>query len=149
MLVAAAAGQDALVNTIGSRTLKTNTVESDTTRTAVDAATAAGLRRYIGMSAGMVAPISFVFDHIVRPIFFRNLMREHLAVEQIIRASGLDWTIVRPSRLSNKPPSGYVASVETRPRGPISISRADVAAFITSELEHCQYIGQAVFLMSK
>jgi uncharacterized protein YbjT (DUF2867 family) len=148
-VVAAARGCDAVVNTIGSLALRTNTVESDTTAVAVEATTLEGVRRYIGMSAGMVAPVSFVFDHIIRPIFFSNLMREHIAVERIIRTSQLDSTIVRPSMLSNKPASGFIDRVDARPRGPIRISRADVAAFISNELSRRKYVGAAVFVISK
>src|SRR5215471_4048091 len=57
--------QDVLINTIGARTSKTNTVEADTTVIAVYAATAAGTSRYIGISAVMVEPVNPLFDHLL------------------------------------------------------------------------------------
>lgn len=147
-LAAAMTDQDVVVNAIGSGTLRRNTVESDTTRTALETAGRLRLRRYIGLSAGMVAPVSPMFDHLIRPTLFANLYREHLAVERLIRASGLDWTIVRPTKLGDKPAAGYRESNATRPRGPIVISRADVAEFIAREIRDNRYIKQAVFLVS-
>jgi putative NADH-flavin reductase len=69
LVFAAAEGQHAVVNTIGGGTIRRNTIESDTTRVVLRALVRTTIRRYIAMSAGMVAPVSFVFDNIVRPLF--------------------------------------------------------------------------------
>jgi uncharacterized protein YbjT (DUF2867 family) len=169
----AAAAQDAVVNAIGSGTLRANTVESDTTAVVVEVLQRTGPRRYIGMSAGLVAPVGFVFDHVIRPLVFGNLYREHLAVERLVCNSDLDWTIVRPPRLTNGPCHGYVAATDVRlqraaalsapqaarrwPRRPddvrlqgaFGMSRADVAAFIADELVQNKYVHRAVFLVPK
>lgn len=145
----AAAGQATVINAIGSGTIRRNTVESSTTAAVLAALRHAGPRRYIGISAGMVTSVSFAFDHLIRPLVFGNLYREHLAVERLIRESGLDWTIVRPTRLVNRPSRGYVETTGLRPDGPVNISRTDVAAFVAKEVCACQYLQQAVFLVSR
>jgi len=147
--VAASRGEDAVVNTIGSGTVRRNTIESDTTRVILRALARTPVKRYIAMSAGMVAPVSFVFDNIIRPLLLGNLYREHRLVEKLVRSSDLDWTIVRPPRLSNRPPRGYLEATTERPRGPIIISRADVADFIAKVLANDAYRHQAVFLTSR
>jgi uncharacterized protein YbjT (DUF2867 family) len=108
-----------------------------------------GIKRYIALSAAIVADVSFIFDRIIRPLIFRNLYREHREVENLIRASSLDWTIVRPPKLTNRPPRSYIESVVKRPRGPITISRTDVADFISKVIAEDLYHQQAVFLTSR
>jgi putative NADH-flavin reductase len=67
-------------------------------------------------------------------------------MERIVVASGLDWTIVRPPRLTNGPLTGRYRVENGRLPGRsalASISRADVAHFLLSELEnrtHLQHI---------
>ena len=121
-------GFDAVINAIGAGTLRRNDVESTTTGIAVAAAEEVGVKRYIAMSAGMVA-----LD---------------CQVEQIVSASRLAWTIVRPPRLTNRPPAGYVASSERQPNLFLA-ARADVAAFIADEVRSDRYIRQAVFVASR
>ena len=100
------------------------------------------------MSAGMVALDWPLFKYVLRPLIFRHILAEHRRVEEIVRASALDWTIVRPSALTNRPPTGYVASVEMQPRAFVT-ARGDVADFIADELERYKFVRQAVFIASR
>jgi putative NADH-flavin reductase len=62
---------------------------------------------------------------------------------EVIRASGLDWTVVRAPKLSDSPATGRVR-VGTLRLGPRqSISRADVAAFMLAQLDDDRYVHQA------
>jgi uncharacterized protein YbjT (DUF2867 family) len=58
-----------------------------------------------------------------------------------VAASDLDWTIVRPARLTNGPATGRLRA---QARLPVticdSISRADVAQFVIHELEHGEHL---------
>ena len=104
-----------VVNAIGSGTLGRNTVETDTTRAVLEALSRTGIMRYNAMSSGMVAPVSFVFDRIIKPPFFRNVYREQREKEALIRATNLDWTIVRLSKLTDRPER---VTLNQRQRGP-------------------------------
>lgn len=55
-------------------------------------------------------------------------------VEQILRHSTLDWQAVRPTTLSNRRGTGH-ARITTSYPATASIPRADVAAFMLSEIE--------------
>jgi uncharacterized protein YbjT (DUF2867 family) len=145
---AAMSGFDAVVNVIGGGTLRRNDVASSTSAVAVSAAQEAGVKRYIAMSAGMVALEWPLFKYVLRPLIFRHILAEHRRVEEIVRASALDWTIVRPSALTNRPPAGYAASLELERRAFVT-ARGDVATFIADELERNQYVHQAVFITSR
>lgn len=59
-------------------------------------------------------------------------------VEQLLRASGLDWQAVRPTTLSHKPATGRVRHT-TRYPATAMIPREDVAAFLLEELERPQF----------
>jgi len=143
----ALSGCDAVVNAIGAGTLLRNDLESTTTSVAVATAEEVGIRRYIAMSAGMVALDWFLFKYVLRPLVFRNIYAEHCRVEEIVRASCLAWTIVRPPKLTNGPPTGYVAGLERTPKS-FSVARADVASFIADELRDEKYVRQAAFVAS-
>jgi uncharacterized protein YbjT (DUF2867 family) len=147
-LLATISGFDAVVNVIGSGTLRKNDVASTTSRVAVAAAEEVGVHRYFAMSAGMVALEWALFKYVLRPLIFRHILAEHHRVEEIVKASPLAWTIVRPTALTNRPATGYEASLELQPKKFVT-SRADVAAFIADELENNAYARQAVFVTSR
>jgi len=145
---AAISGSDAVVSVIGGGTLRRNHVASATAATAIAAAQEVGVQRYMAMSAGMVALDWPLFKYVLRPLIFRHILAEHRHVEEIVKASALKWTIVRPSALTNRPARRYKASLELQPRA-FMTTRADVAAFIADELERNQYVRQAVFIASR
>ena len=147
-LHAVMAGFNVVVNTISGGTLRRNNVESTAAAAAVAAAQEAGIERYIAISAAMVALEWKFFKYFLRPLIFRNILAEHLRVEQIVSASGLSWTIVRPPKLTNGAARGYLASLQLIPKS-FSAVRADVAAFIADEVENNAYIRQPVFVGSR
>jgi uncharacterized protein YbjT (DUF2867 family) len=63
-----------------------------------------------------------------------------------LRASGLEFTIVRPSRLTDEPGTGLVAAGEAAGRG--EISRDDVAATLRAVLDTPATIGKSFGLSS-
>ena len=72
--------------------------------------------------------------YVVKPILGR-ILRESFAdarrMEELVRASDLDWTIVCPPRLTNGAPKGKIRSnTEGTVRGGFSICRADVATYM-------------------
>ena len=144
---AAITGFDIVVNTIGGGTLRKNDVESSTSAIAVDAAQDVHVNRYIAISAAMVTLDWKFFKYVLRPLVFRNILAEHLRVEEIVKASALNWTIVRPPRLINGPSKRYLASLQLL-RTAFSAARSDVAAFIADEIEKDAYVRQAVFVAS-
>ena len=67
----------------------------------------------------------------------KNLM------EPDVKASGLEWTILRPTRLTNGQRTGrYTVSVGTAPRT-FSVTRADVATVMLRSAEEGLWIGEA------
>jgi uncharacterized protein YbjT (DUF2867 family) len=71
--------------------------------------------------------------------FARRMFAAHYAdlaeMEDVLRASTLDWTSVRPPRLTDGPfTGGYRAAYGRNVRGGVTISRADVADYLLRAL---------------
>ena len=86
--------------------------------------------------------------------FFRSVLghgarRDAREREAAVRQSSLDWTIVRPARLSAGPHTGSYAAVLDAPVRASPISRIDAAAFITSQLVEHTFVRQAPHLVSR
>jgi uncharacterized protein YbjT (DUF2867 family) len=65
------------------------------------------------------------------------------AMEQMVRASDLDWTLVRATRLVNDPLTGHhQVRPQYPPPGLTKISRADVAHFMIGALTDSSYLHQ-------
>jgi uncharacterized protein YbjT (DUF2867 family) len=135
---------DAVVNVVSAGTLSENTVESDATAATLRAIRQTAVKRYVGMSTPMVAT-DLLFMKVLRATLLRHLCREDQKVEELIRSSDLDWTIVRAPRLTNNVAKGIHASTSSPPPA-FSISRLDVAEFIFSALAERSYLRQAVFV---
>lgn len=140
---AALAGQQAIVNPISGGTLCRNQIVSRTTGGAVAAAQKMGVTRYIAMSSYLVTVDWPLFRYVLIPLIYCNVAAEQRCSEQLVTASSLNWTIVRPSRLTNRPAAGYTASME-RPSS-FLVSRQDVAALILDERESDAHIHRAIF----
>jgi uncharacterized protein YbjT (DUF2867 family) len=70
-------------------------------------------------------------------------------MEDILAASGLDWTVVRPPRLTGKPGTGaYRTAYGQNLRGGLSVPRADVAHYMLSVLGQPGTIKQVIGIAS-
>jgi uncharacterized protein YbjT (DUF2867 family) len=131
-LAALLAGQDAVVWSAGAGggdPARTYAVDRDAAIRSMDAAQRAGARRYVMVSYFGAGP-----DHGVSPgSGFFPYAEAKAAADAHLAASGLDWTILRPSGLTLDPGTGRI---ETAAQGATagSVSRDDVAAVIAAVL---------------
>src|SRR5579872_1381313 len=71
----------------------------------------------------------------ILPLAFAKPFADTRRMEDVVGRSGLDWTMVRATRLTNGPATGtYRVGPDFPPRGGWKISRADVARFIAATL---------------
>jgi uncharacterized protein YbjT (DUF2867 family) len=85
-----------------------------------------------------------LFSRVVRAAFRRHYADLAL-MEDLLRDSGLDWTVVRPPRLTDKPlSSSYRTAYGQNVRGGWQVSRADVAHLMLRVLEQPETIKQVV-----
>lgn len=158
----AVAGADAVLSGLGPRGPRSpQAITSRGTRAVVEAMTAAGTRRLVVVSAAPIGPIpsphrphppkhdpgdGFLMRHLLSR-FAVAMFREHyedLALtEDIVRESGLDWTIVRPPRLTDKPTTGrYRTAYGRNIRGGLTVPRGDVAHHMLDLLDRPESIHQ-------
>lgn len=80
---------------------------------------------------------------------FGKVYDDLAAMEDILRGSGLDWTVVRPPQLTDKPLTGrYRTAVGQNIRGGLSVPRADVAHFMLRALGQPDTIGKVIGIAS-
>ena len=150
----AVAGNDAVLSALGvGRPLRHDPAVIEGVRNIVRAMEQTGPARliyqsFLGVREGR-GQTGFVLGKIMAPLVVRNEVADHEAKEAIIRDSNLDWTIVRPVLLTKGTPSGvYRHGVDIRAQAFIpTISRADVADFMLSQLTDRSYVRKAVAVM--
>lgn len=100
-LAEALKGADAAINLIGiirshdARGITFRKLHVEATRNLLNAAKDAGIKRFIQMSANSAAP-----DGIA------EYLRTKFEAEELVKSSGLEWTIFRPSLIFGRPPEG-------------------------------------------
>jgi nucleoside-diphosphate-sugar epimerase len=142
-------GADAVLSALGARTKADAGVAARGTKAITEAMRAAGVRRIIVVSAAPIGTVpspgrphpprhdpgdGFIIRYLADPIVKRAL-REHYAdlarMEDVLRGSDLDWTAIRPPRLTSKPVTGkYRTAYGQNIRRGVFVSRADVAHYM-------------------
>ena len=134
---AAIAGSDALIFAAGagpgSGAARKETVDYGAAVKCVDAAVESGIHRFVMVST-MGAENPPADDSV-----FSAYLRAKAKADAYLMDSSLDWTVVRPGRLTNDPPTGRVRIDRYVPRG--EITRADVAAVLLECLGNDGTIG--------
>lgn len=78
-------------------------------------------------------------------VAFREPYADLALMEDVLRDSGLDWTVLRPPRLTDKPLTGtYRTAYGQNLRRGLLVSRADVAHLMLRVLEQPETIRQAI-----
>jgi len=163
VLEAAVAGADAVLSGLGARTKAEAGVATRGTEAIVRAMQATGVRRVVVVSAAPIGTVpspgrpkppmhdpgdGVVMRYVLNPMV-RRVLREHYAdlaeMEDVLRDSGLDWTVVRPPQLNDKPLTGvYRTAYGQNLRRGLKISRADVAHFMLAALRQPDTVKQVV-----
>ena len=163
VLESAVDGADAVLSGLGPRSSSEAGIASRGTRAIVRAMQATDVRRIVVVSAAPIGTVPSpgrpkppkrdpgdgffmrnLFSHVARTAF-----RAHYAdlalMEDVLRDSGLDWTVVRPPRLTDKPLTGtYRTAYGQNVRGGWIVARADVAHLMLGVLEQPETIKQTI-----
>jgi uncharacterized protein YbjT (DUF2867 family) len=162
-LAAAFAGADAVLSTLGPTSSAEVGIAERGTRAIVDAMDSVGARRLLVVSAAPIGTVpsparphpprydpgdGFFMRHLLSP-FIKAILRRHYAdlarMEEVVASSSLDWTIVRPPRLTQGALTTKVrVAYGQNVRGGTSIARADVACFMLSAMRQDATIRKIV-----
>lgn len=137
------AGRDAVISALGPsrrpeerKTAAHSRICASSARSITAAMRAAGTSRLVVVSGS--GPFTEgdgpIMRYLAKPIgqrVLRDPFADLVAMEAVVRGSGLDWTILRPPRLTDKPLTGrYRTRRELNVRRGVFLSRADLAHLI-------------------
>ena len=162
-LAPAVDGADAVLSGLGPRSKAEYGVVTRGTRAITGAMQATGVQRIVVVSAALVGTVAsrgrpdppkhdpgdgFVMRHLLNPMVkaaFGRLYADLAQMEEDLANSGLDWTVVRPPRLTNKPLTGHYRTAygQNIKRG-LFISRADVAHLMLAVLDDPETAKQII-----
>lgn len=138
-LAVALKGQDVVVSVLGRRAKNDRSLLQDGATAMLQALRASHVQRYIVVSQGLLFPGRNPVIAVLRWAL-AGAIADSTAMERLVRASDIAWTIVRPPRLKEGGRArGYRVCVDARPKGAWSMERADLASFLLDEAEKSQY----------
>jgi len=144
---AAVVDTDAVICTIGaSFTRHPVTVYSTSARLLLEAMHRHNKRRLLVVTSSGLTPhqpdgiVNKVLSVVMHDYIGRTVYDHMVAMEALVSASDLDWTIVRPPGLTNEPGTGY-AVARTKIDGAFC-SRDDLAGMLLDQLDDERFIQQ-------
>ena len=152
-VAAAIEGQEAVVWTVSAGRADRRALRLDLctegTRNVLAAMAASGARRFVAVTSWGIGEgrrrVPLFVRRVVLPLALGPELGDKEQQEALIRQSDLDWTIVRPSRLTNGPAAG---SFRVGPRlaygSTASMSRRDLAGFLLDQLTDRSFVHATV-----
>ncbi|WP_338896848.1 NAD(P)H-binding protein [Streptomyces sp. TG1A-60] len=143
---------DAVLSAIGAPlSPKPVTVCSQAAYNVVKAMMNHGVRRLlcvgsVGLDAADLSPAGLLCQRMIRPVVLacgRAVQQDVRRMENIVRETGLDWTLFRPGRLVTR--SDVTDYRITADPAPCALtSRLDLAHALVREVTHRDHVGEAV-----
>lgn len=146
-------GCDAVVSALGTGIgFRKVSLLTEATRALIPAMTRSGVRRLVCISALGVGDSrghgGFIFDRLFQPLLLSQAYKDKNRQEAVIRASSLDWVIVRPGMLIDDPARGRVKAVaDLAGINGGKIARADVARFVVDQLTTDTWLRQTPVIL--
>ena len=152
-LAAAIHAQDVVISTLGvGNSLKSSGLIARSVPAIVRAMESQGVRRLIFTSAygvGATRRDVPLLPRILMRLLLRDLYADKEAGEEQLRRSALDWTLVYPVTLTNRPKTGrYRVGERLTLHGFPRVARADVAEFILTQIADSTYLRKGVLISS-
>jgi uncharacterized protein YbjT (DUF2867 family) len=151
-------GQQGVLSAIGPRARTgigetPKNVVSVATRHIIEAMEQCGTKRLVSLSSVGVGDsrgkrqagplFGFFQEMILIPFFLKAEFRDKEVQEEIVRESSVDWVLVRPTSLVDRPARSQVRVALDGEAVPGRIARADVAAFMVDQLTSNTYLKRA------
>lgn len=165
LLESAVAGSHAVLSCIGPHSNANAGIAARATRGIVGAMRAAEVGRIVAISASPVSTepspgrpdppkhdpgdtfFARYFGERIAKTMFGKVYADLAVMEDELRESGLDWTVLRPPKLTNKPLTGrYRTAIGRNIRGGMFVSRADVAHLMLAVIDRRDTFQQVLGL---
>jgi putative NADH-flavin reductase len=138
-------GHDAVLSAFGPLTVRSSTLRREFGRTLTAAMRKSGVQRTEIVSAAFLFRDLGLLGLLLKATLFRQMIPDMAGMESEVCQNDLEWTVVRPPRLTNGPAKHSYRVADGRlPNGGFIISRADVAHFMIGEAENPTHLKQIV-----
>ncbi|WP_457126757.1 NAD(P)-dependent oxidoreductase [Mucilaginibacter sp. HD30] len=146
-------GQDAVISCLGIPKIQQTTLYSAGMRNIVEAMQQTRVKRILCISSGAldIPPgssfiMSFLLKNVLQRVY-KPIYSDMRLMENRLKASDLDWTIVRAPKLSDGKFTGKFRDITGLPlKGIPKISRADLAAYLLAHIEDRAVVKKTVDL---
>lgn len=150
ILKTAVRGKDAVLSALGAGNSLNSDIASRAVAALIPAMRSQAVGRLIFLSAFGVGE-SFRHASLMQKLFYKTLLRRIFAdkakADAMLRGSGLRWTLVYPTLLTNGPRTGrYRVGERLALSGITKISRADVAEFMLAQLGTDEWIHRTAVI---
>ncbi|HEX4007910.1 MAG TPA: SDR family oxidoreductase [Acidobacteriaceae bacterium] len=147
--------QDAVMSALGSRSLADATLLPESMTHILSAMREHSVRRMIVLGASGVWPgaekrlslAARMFLRVIQSTVLKKPFASQRRMQELVRMSDTEWTVVQPPRLLNQPGKGtWRVDAEALPAGGTTIARADVATFMLEQLSSDEWVGRSPFV---
>lgn len=155
LAIALNAPVDAVISALGVYSKVPTTVLTDATRVIVSAMRAADCKRIVivsSLGAGNSLGQGTLFVRAIQRWILKYVLLDKTSQEEVLRASGLEWTSLRPPQLTDEPLIRDDLVTWTGSEVPASrlhwkVSRATVARYALDAVEHRRWVNEAVMMV--
>lgn len=146
-------GSDVVLSLFGHVKGSPATLQTDGTRLIVEAMHGAGVSRIVTLSGGGLNAAGLdrpgLADRLIRRAL--KTLAGHVLADaeghlEVLRSSGLDWTVVRAPRLTQRPGTGGYRVGWVGVNASTQISRDDLADFLLTQVEDRSFVGEMPFV---
>jgi len=139
-------GHDAVLSVLGTRGLGATTVLVESSRATIAAMRKAGVRRLVILSSALLDSHIGLVNRIVSRTILRHFSSDQRAMEKLVTASDLDWTVLRPARMTGSEPDGQSTSTLDDPpdSNGMQITKEEVARVMLDTVENQRHLRELV-----
>ncbi len=139
-------GHDAVLSVLGTRGLGATSVLEDGSRATISAMRNTGVKRLVILSSALLDSHIGLINRIVSRTILRHFSRDQRAMEKLVTASDLDWTILRPPRMTDSAPDEQSTSTLDDPpdASGMIITKEEVARVMLDTVENRRHIRELV-----
>src|SRR4029078_4882743 len=142
-------GQDVVISVLGrGPSLKSDHMIQRAVPPLLAVMAASGARRLVftsGIGVGDSYADAPLFSRMVIKVLLRDIYADKAIGEGLIRVSDREWTIIQPAQLTNGPLTRrYRAGEDLKQHGMPTVSRADLADFLLTQVDDRTYVRKTV-----
>lgn len=141
-------GHDAVLSVLGTRGLGSTSLLDDSARATISAMRETGVRRLVILSSALLDSNIGLMARLAALTLLRHHSRDQRAMERLVTASDLDWTVLRAPRMNDAAPAGEstVTIGEPSDRKGMLITKDEVARVMLDTVENRRHIRELVHI---